>query len=273
MLELNKCYNMDCREFLKHFPEQFFDCVVSDVPYKIVTGGARISEESIEKFGKSDPKGILNRCVVNDRLKAKWLKKSGDVDNALFVQKGKLFEHCEIKFEEWLSEVFRVLKDGSHAYFMVNSRNLNELQTKAETVGFKFLNLLVWVKNNATPNKYFMQQCEFILLLRKGFAKNINDMGMTNVFSVPNIIGNKFHPTEKPVALMKAFIEQSTKPGEIVLEPFAGSGSTCVAAKQCNRNFAACELGEKYCDIANKRILNGFKEKRSEAEQTQMSLF
>jgi len=273
MLELNKCHCMDCREFLKHFPDQFFDCVASDVPYKIVTGGARISEESIEKFGKTDPKGIFNRCVVNDKLKQKWLKKSADADNALFVSEGKLFEHCEIKFEEWLPEVYRVLKDGSHAYFMVNSRNLTELQTKAEQYGFKFMNLLVWVKNNATPNKYYMQQCEFILMMRKGYAKNINNMGATNVFNIPNIIGNKFHPTEKPIGLMKQLIMQSTQPGDVVLEPFAGSGSTCVAAKELGIDFAACEISEKYCATANERIEQGLFKKRTEAEQSQMNLF
>ena len=189
-------FNGDCRELLKNYPDNFFDCCVSDVPYKIITGGARISEESQEKFGKTDPSGIFaKKVVLNDRLKNKWLKQN-DNDSALLVAKGKLFEHCDIKFEEWLPEVFRVLKDGAHAYFMVNSRNLNELQTKAEEAGFKFLNLLVWVKNNATPNKFYMQKCEFVLLLRKGFAKYIKDKGTTNVFNIPNIIGNKFHPTE-----------------------------------------------------------------------------
>lgn len=254
MLEMNKLYNIDCRELLKQIPTGSIDCVVSDVPYNIATGGAKISEQSIEKFGKTGPKDILSRCVVNDRLKAKWLKKGNDTDNALFVQKGKLFEHCEIKFEEWLPEVYRVLKDGSHAYFMINSRNLKDLQIKAEQAGFKFLNLLVWCKNNSTPNKYYMQQCEFILFMRKGFAKNINNMGYTNVFFIKNIIGNKLHPTEKPVVLMKSFIEQSTQFGDIVLDPFVGSGSTLVAAKELGRNFVGCEIDKKYYEIAENRL-------------------
>ncbi|MCD7880041.1 MAG: hypothetical protein LUG16_08940 [Candidatus Gastranaerophilales bacterium] len=71
---------------------------------------------------------------------------------------------------------------------MINSRNLKELLPEAEKTCFKFLNLLVWVKNNATPNKYYMQKCEYILLLRKGCAKNINDMGANNVFLIPTLI-------------------------------------------------------------------------------------
>lgn len=255
----NYIYNDDCMNALKTYPANFFDCCVSDVPYKIKTGGARISEESIEKFGKTDPKGILTRTQIKFRIKSekdlknKWIKQN-DNDNAILISKGNLFKHSDIKFEEWLPEVYRVLKNGSHCYLMVNSRNLKELQTKAENVGFKFLNLLVWVKNNATPNKYYMQQCEFILLLRKGVAKNINDMGMTNVFSIPNIMGNKLHPTEKPVELMRELIEQSTNEGDIVLEPFMGSGSTIIACKQVNRNYVGIEIDEQYFKVAQYRL-------------------
>lgn len=268
----------DVRDLLKEYPDNFFDCVVSDVPYKIITGGARVTEEAQEKYGKTDPSGIFNRMVCNDRLKSKWLKQ-GDADSALLVAEGKLFQHCDIKFEEWLPEVYRVLKDGSHAYFMVNSRNLNELQTKAEAAGFKFMNLLVWVKNNKTPNKYYMQQCEFILFLRKGFAKNVNDMGKGNVFIIPNIIGTKFHPTEKPVELMQEMILQSTQPNEIVLEPFAGSAATCIAAVKSGRRFVAAEIEERFCKIGEDR-LQGIAERKKygiqadlEADQIQQKLF
>ena len=71
--KINYIFNGDCRDLLKQYSDEFFDCVVSDVPYKIITGGARISEESQEKYGKSDPKGIFNRTVCNDRLKSKWV--------------------------------------------------------------------------------------------------------------------------------------------------------------------------------------------------------
>ena len=281
MLDISKTnfiFNGDARVLLKEYPENFSDCCVSDVPYKIKTGGARITVESQEKYGKTDPKGIFNRIVTTDRLKSKWLKQ-GDADSALLVAEGKLFQHCEIKFEEWLPEVYRVMKEGSHSYFMINAANLNELITKAEDAGFKFMNLLVWVKNNATPNKYYMQKCEYICLFRKGFAKNINDMGMTNVFNIPNIIGVKYHPTEKPVELMKNFILQSTQENEIVLEPFAGSGATCVAAIECGRRFVASEIEEKYCEIAKQRVEEGFVPRKKygsselEAEQSQLNLF
>jgi site-specific DNA-methyltransferase (adenine-specific) len=203
-------YFGDCRDILKTIPDETYDCVVTDCPYHIVTGGTRIEyvgdetagiQNKRRKYdGKTDTRKIsanpLQVMCATD-LKNKWLKQN-DKDNELLVREGKLFRHNEIKFEEWLPEIFRVLKSGTHCYIMINGRNLTELQQKAEKAGFKYQNLLVWKKQNATPNKYYMQQCEFILMLRKGAARNVNNMGLKNCFEIPNILGNKKHPTEQP---------------------------------------------------------------------------
>ena len=262
-LKLNYLYNGDCRELLKTYPDNFFDCVVSDIPYLLATGGATTGKDGV-------PQGMLSkdRLKISKDLKYKWIKSGNDIDNKLLYESGKFFENVP-KFDEWLPELYRVVKDGSHIYLMINSRNLKELQQKAEKVGFKFLNLLVWVKNNATPNKYFMQKCEFILMLRKGFAKNINDMGTDNVFVSRNPIGNKFHPTEKPVELMKSFISQSTKAGDVVLDMFCGSGSTLIAAKELGLNYVGAEIEKRYYDIAISRLMGTAKR----VETQQGSLF
>ena len=244
---LNRIIEGDSREILKEFPDGSVDCVCSDVPYLIVTGGVAGIKKGIHTGG------ILNRKELENSkdLKKKWLRKNED--NVDFITSGKFFENVP-KFEEWLPEVYRVLKDGSHCYLMINSRNLKELQTKAEAVGFKFLNLLVWIKNNKTPNKYYMQQCEFILMLRKGYAKNIKVMGTSNVFQVANPTGNKFHPNEKPVELMKELIFQSTNSNDVVLDMFCGSGSTCVASKELGLNYIGIEL-ERSTLILQKTVL------------------
>lgn len=257
----------DMREIIKEYPDEYFDCVVSDVPYKICTGGIRKSIESIEKFAKTDPSRIFNR-ISNKDLKVKWLKnRNFDVDNAILIEGGKLFTHADIEFSEWLPEIYRVLKQDSHCYFMVNGRNLKDLQAEAEKVGFKFQNLLVWVKNNATPNRWYMQKCEFILMLRKGRERYINNLGMSNVFTYSNITGKKYHPTEKSVDLMKDLILNSTNEGDIVLDPFMGSGSTCLAAKELNRKYVGIEIDEKYYNIAKKRIESIFVSRGKNSEQ------
>lgn len=262
---LNKIIEGDCREILKNFPSNSIDCVCSDVPYLIATGGATTGKEDALS-------GILNKNYLKQSkdLKSKWLRKDEEKDNITFLTSGKLFENVP-KFEEWLPDVYRVLKDGSHCYLMINLRNLKELQQKAEDVGFKLLNILVWIKNNATPNKYYMQKCEFVLFLRKGFAKNIKDMGATNVLSVRNPIGDKFHPTEKPVELMLNMLKQSVNSGDIVLDMFCGSGSTCIAAKGLGCNYIGIEIDKTFADIAKDRIKNPLMARVIREEQ--MNLF
>lgn len=222
-IDTNILYNEDCKEVLKRLPDESIDLVVTDCPYHI------------SHTGKSGGKGIFA------------------MDNE-FVQSGKLFEHNDIEFSEWLPEVYRVLKDGTHAYIMVNGVNLADLQKASEKVGFRYQNILVWKKNNATMNHFYMQCLEFILMLRKGSSRDVNDMGISNCLSVPNIIGNKCHPTEKPISLMQVMVTQSSNEGDIVLDPFAGGGSTLIAAKRTNRQYIGCEIDKKYYDIAIKRL-------------------
>lgn len=249
----------DAMEVLKSYADESFDCVCSDVPYRIVTGGCSI---------KADLGGVLNRkFYTDDRLKNRWLKQEDINDNALLVRKGKFFENIP-DFEEWLPEIYRVLKQSTHCYLMINARNLKELQTKAEAVGFKFCNLLVWIKNNATPDKFYMKRTELILMLRKGKERYINDMGTSNVFSYPNILGNKYHPNEKPVELMRDLIINSTNEGDIVLDPFMGSGSTCLACKQTGREYVGIEIEQKYYDIAVKRLNSAIVSRNNSTQQT-----
>jgi site-specific DNA-methyltransferase (adenine-specific) len=267
MLELNKVYLGDCLDVMATLPDESIDCIVTDCPYHIIAGGVRIEYAGDEckgilnkrDYSKTDPKDCLNRgkIVVSDGTVCsnKWLKK-GDVGIPSATKNGKMFEHNDIKFSEWLPEVFRVLKKGSHCYIMINGRNLSELQSDAEKVGFEYQNLLAWVKNNATPNKYYMQGMEFILMLSKRPAKNINNMGTKNYFQIPNIIGNKVHPSEKPVDLMAVLIENSTLPNEIVLDPFGGGCPVAVACINLNRQYICIEKDELYFDIANERINN-----------------
>ena len=215
----------DCLEKMKDIPDGSIDMVLTDCPYKIVAGGAT------NKKGKH---GVLTQSKA--------------------ITSGKMFKHNDIKFIDWLTELYRVLKEQTHCLIMINGRNLKQLQVDAESAGFKFQNLLVWKKNNVTPNRYYMQSCEFVLFLKKGGSKTINDGGSSNFLEYPNIIGNKKHPSEKPVSLMEHLIANSTNEEELVLDPFMGSGTTGVACKSLNRNFIGIELDEDYFKIAEKRI-------------------
>lgn len=177
-MQLNRIYNEDCLIGIKQIATESIDLVVSDIPYRIVGGGGGSTNK--------EPSGILDKA----RTKTKHINNGGIFDDRSDdVRAGKLFKHNDIEFSEWLPDVYRVLKNGTHCYLMVNARNLKNLQVEAEKVGFAFQQLLVWRKDNLVMNKYYMNQLEFILMLRKGAARNVNDMGISNCLSCPNIIG------------------------------------------------------------------------------------
>lgn len=251
---INQIINADCLDIMKNIPNESIDLVCTDCPYKIIGGGCTTGI-----YGNQSKQREYEKDIETGRMVLKGTKHinlGGSVfnDDSKYVRNGTLFAHNDIEFEDWLPEIYRVLKNNTHCYIMVNGRNLAELQKQAEKVGFKFQNLLVWEKGNATPNKFYLNACEFILMLRKGGERWINDMGSKTLLKCPNIIGNKNHPTEKPVPLMEILIANSTNENEIVLEPFAGAGATCIAAKNPNRRFIGIEIDPKYCEIANKRL-------------------
>jgi site-specific DNA-methyltransferase (adenine-specific) len=221
----------DCLIEMKKIPDDSIDCFISDVPYKLTQGGVT---------GKISAK--ITGVALNFKNKN---TKNGNGN----------FKHNDIKFSDWLPDIFRVLKDKSHCYVMVNDRNLQELLNEATKSKFKLLNVLVWNKNNAMPNHWYMKNAEFIVMLRKGGAKYINNQGTKQIIQVNNV-RNKQHPTEKPIDLMKILIENSTNENDIVLDPFMGSGSTGVACVNTNRNFIGIEMDDNYFKIASERIKN-----------------
>ena len=215
----------DCIEKMKGLQDRSIDLVVTDPPYKTISGGDSNGKNSVR------PKGIL----------------SGN---------RKLFKHQNgVLVEQWMPELYRILKDGSHCYIFTNSMNMREMLNAAYDSGFRLHNILVWEKNNCTPSQFYMKNCEYILFVRKGKAKWINNIGSSKTaHHFDNIIGSKQHPTEKPVDLMKFYIENSTNFGDIVLDPFMGSGSTGVACVETGRSFIGIELDSEYFQIAKRRI-------------------
>lgn len=186
-------------------------------------------------------------CLSKRRL---YTQTGSDIQD---VRAGKLFKYNDIKFGEWLPEVYRVLKNGTHCYIMISPRRLKDLQIECEKVGFEYQNILVWDKQNAVLNKYYMNSYELILMLRKGEARNINNLGEKNLLRIPNVT-NRRHPTQKPVALMEILIGNSTNKGDIVLDPFMGSGTTCIAADRLGRKYIGIEKDKRYYELAEERM-------------------
>ena len=181
---------------------------------------------------------------------------------------GQVFEHNNIEIEVYLPKFYKVLKETGHCYIMTNHKNLthflkviDEWKDPDTNEGFHFIKSLIWDKGNKIMGQFYMNQFEYILFLRKGAGKKINNCGTSDLISIPNKktkdgAGKNIHDTEKPVDLCKILIENSSNPNEVVFDPFMGVGSCGIAAEQLGRKFIGIELDSNYYEIAKSRIAN-----------------
>lgn len=207
---------------MSQIPAESIDLVVTDPPYRNISGGTG---------SPGRPVGILSE---ND---------------------GKIFDHNSITASDYAPYLYRVLKEGSHCYVMTNLLNLRETWDAMRDAGFDLHNLLVWHKNTCTPNRWYMKNCEFTLFFRKGRARTINNPSSKMVHAFDNLTGpDKLHETQKPVELMRLYVENSSRPGDVVLDPFMGSGTTGEACMVTGRSFVGIEVDPKYMARACERL-------------------
>lgn len=217
--------NGDSIKELKKMADESVDVIVTDPPYRTISGGSGPTSRMHRR-----PAGMLSK---ND---------------------GRIFAENDVKFSDYLPQFFRVLRDCSHMYLMVNFLNLEEAMSEVRRAGFQIHNLLVWNKNNATPNRWYMKNVEYVIFARKGAAKAINNKSSMTCHKFNNLLGKKSHPTEKPVDLIRFYIENSSSKGDIVFDPFMGTGSCGEAALLSGRKFIGIELDTEYYDIAKSRL-------------------
>lgn len=154
-----------------------------------------------------------------------------------------------------LAEFYRILKKNSSVYIFTNWKHYPFLtEFILRYTKFKIRHLVVWKKHNFGLGWAFRHQYELILVLEKGKPK-YNLTNFTDVQNAKHINHNKEnHPHEKPVDLLKKMIEHSSKEGDIILDPFCGSGSVCVACQEMKRKWIGIEIDEKWCGVAGGRV-------------------
>jgi len=157
---------------------------------------------------------------------------------------------------KFYSECYRVLKENTSIYCFCSWHQIDTFKPLIEEK-FKLKNLLVWNKNNHGSGDLkgaYAPKHEFILYAHKGrsiFRHN----RIPDVLDFPKVSSSKLlHPTEKNIDMLELFINNNTDAGNLVLDPFMGSGTTGVAAKNLNRDFIGIELDEEYFKIAQDRI-------------------
>lgn len=211
----------DCLELMKRIPDESVDLVLTDPPFKMT------------KNGKS--------CRPN------YMTANST---------GTLFNSPLIKPDVWMNECFRVLKNGTHFYTFCNINDIQNYLVVASEIGFKLHNIVDMIKNTKMPNRWYLKYTERVLFFRKGKSKKINDVTSRDYFFVemPTLKNGKKHPTEKPLDFIEKMVNNSTTKGSLILDPFAGGGTTLVAAKNLGRQFIGIEKEKEYYDICVERL-------------------
>ncbi len=212
---------LDAVEWLRTMPDAAVDLVVTDPPY-----------ESLEK----------HRAVGTTTR----LKNSKASSNPWF----EIFPNA--RFEELFSEVHRVLQKNSHFYLFCDQETMFIAKPIAEKVGFRFWKPLVWDKMKIGMGYHYRARYEFILFFEKGKRK-LNNLGVPDVITVPRIF--RGYPTEKPVEVSEILIEQSSEPGQLVVDPFMGSGSVGIAAVGRGRHFAGNDICHQAVEASRERLI------------------
>jgi site-specific DNA-methyltransferase (adenine-specific) len=206
----------DCLERMKEIPDGSIDMILTDPPYGM-------------DF-QSNYRQIKHRKIKGD-TNLGWL-------------------------DDWCYELFRVAADNTAHYVFCSFHNVDKFKQCLEKK-FKIKNMLVWEKNNTSMGDLkgdFAPKYEMIIFIHKG-RRLINGKRDPNVLKFAKT-KNEHHPTQKPVDLLEYLIAKFSDDGQTILDPFMGSGSTGVAAKNLNRNFIGIELDETYFNIAKERINN-----------------
>jgi site-specific DNA-methyltransferase (adenine-specific) len=155
------------------------------------------------------------------------------------------------RFQELLPEIYRVLKKNTHFYMFCDQETMFVVKPIAEACGFKFWKPIIWDKVSLGMGYHYRARYECILFFEKGKRK-LNNLGIPDILTFKRVRGG--YPTEKPVGLTKVLIDQSSRPGELVVNPFMGSASVGVAALDLGREYAGCDISDRSIDLASDRL-------------------
>jgi site-specific DNA-methyltransferase (adenine-specific) len=161
----------------------------------------------------------------------------------------KIFPNA--RFGELFREVFRVLRPDSHFYLLCDAETMFVAKPEAEQAGFRFWKPLVWDKMTIGMGYHYRARYELILFFEKG-KRRLNDLGVADIIQAPRIRGG--YPAEKPAEVAEVLIRQSSQPGDLVADPFMGSGSVGVGALRLHRRFAGNDLNPDAVAIAAQRL-------------------
>ena len=210
----------DCVETLALMDPECVDLIITDPAY-----------ESLEEHRK---RGTTTR-----------LKQSKSSSNEWFP----IFPNR--RFVDLFAVMYRVLKKNTHLYMHCDQKTMFVVKPIAEAAGFKFWKPIVWDKVSIGMGYHYRARYEFVLFFEKGKRK-ISDLSVPDVLEVAKIA--RGFPTEKPVGLERIFVEQSSRPGELICDPFMGSSSVGEAAISRSRRFFGIDVTSKALQVSQTRL-------------------
>ncbi|MFI3242110.1 MAG: site-specific DNA-methyltransferase [Alphaproteobacteria bacterium] len=250
MTKSYRLYCNDCLEKLAEIPENTFDMVFADPPYMLSNGGISCQNGKVVCVNKGD-----------------WDKSQGLEEDFDFHKK-------------WLSACKRVLKSNGTLWVSGTYHSIYSCGFALQLLGFHILNDISWFKPNASPNmscRFFTASHETLIWARKDkkvkhtfnyeamkdgkfikdFIKKPNTQ-MRSVWAIGTTPSKEKnfgkHPTQKPLDLLERIVLASTNEGDLILDPFMGSGTTGVAAIKLGRKFVGIDKDQLFVEIAEKRI-------------------
>ena len=248
MIKKNKILLGDSLRIMKTIPSQSVDLIFADPPYNLQL------KDTLYR-----PDQTTVEAVTQD-----W-------------DKFNTYKEYDNFTEQWLKESKRILKKGGALWVIGSYHNILRVGTSIQNHGFWILNDIIWHKTNPMPNfrgTRFTNAHETLLWCTTSREakytfnyqnlKELNDgKQMRSDWYIPICSGKerlrennnqRSHPTQKPEALMYRIILSSTNKGDIILDPFLGSGTTAVVTKKLQRNFIGIEQAKEYVSLAKKRL-------------------
>jgi len=247
LLPLGQILDGDCIEAMRSLPDNSVDCIFADPPYNLQLGG------DLNRPDGSEVDAVTDEWDQFDSFRA----------------------YDEFT-KAWLTEARRVLKPDGSLWVIGSYHNIFRCGAIIQDLGFWILNDIVWRKTNPMPNfkgTRFTNAHETLIWASQGeksryhfnyrAMKTLNDeLQMRSDWVLPICSGGerlkengtKVHPTQKPEALLYRVLLATTEKGDVVLDPFFGTGTTGAVAKRLGREWIGCEREDTYRDAAYKRI-------------------
>jgi site-specific DNA-methyltransferase (adenine-specific) len=246
-----RIYQGDCLDLLAQIPASSVDLVFADPPYFLSNGGITCHAGKMVSVNKGS-----------------WDKLPGPDSGPVRAR----FDEVHAFNTAWLAACQRVLKPNGAIWVSGTAHVIHSVGFAMQQLGFKLLNDISWVKPNPPPNlscRYFTHATETIIWAAKDkksrhtfhykLMKETNrGKQMKSVWEIkpPESWEKKFgkHPTQKPVALLERILLASTNEGDLVLDPFSGSGTTALAALRTGRIFRGIEIDPKWVRVSALRL-------------------